>query len=227
MPFLTDYYRSAINDPRLTGMGGKSARAGGRKAPLFGKLLERLRLAKFEDRGRESFELVAAALRDGEIATLAPSTIYRYESEGRVPDILSIKGLASLYGLEHWESLGAALLADLEGSGVSVDNLEAIARAAGSARSVTESSVPLGQLASSRGNEGQLTERACNRVARFSFQAPDAALRINPDDVEGPASCGPSWPNAFRGRRMRLSLQICQDRTYDILCFTGGRNARY
>lgn len=105
----------AMEAPRLAGMGGKSARAGGKKALLFGQLLARLREAKFKEKRRDSFESVAKALKDGQITSLAASTIFRYEDEGRVPDILAIKGLAALYELPRWESLATALLADLEG----------------------------------------------------------------------------------------------------------------
>jgi phage repressor protein C with HTH and peptisase S24 domain len=95
----------------LPGVGQRAPRAHGKRVKKFGQLLRSLRESKLGK--RTSYEQVSAQLADRGFQ-LSASAIHRYESEGRVPDVLAVVALAELYRApEDW--LLAALRADLKG----------------------------------------------------------------------------------------------------------------
>lgn len=62
----------------------------------FGKYLKRLRLTRL-GRGMRSYRRVADALAARGIAGTKETALWRYEMEGRIPDILTLVGLADIY----------------------------------------------------------------------------------------------------------------------------------
>jgi transcriptional regulator with XRE-family HTH domain len=75
---------------RLVDMAQRPARAGGKLATEFGKWLVELR-------GGDSLQATVARMGK---ARISPSTLNRYETEGRVPDILTLWGLSKAFGLK-------------------------------------------------------------------------------------------------------------------------------
>lgn len=78
---------------------------------------------------KSSYQEVEKLLAARGVTTLAASTLQRYEKEGRVPDVLSLLGLADAYGVTP-EYLFDALSMDLKGlelTPATADNVDGIA----------------------------------------------------------------------------------------------------
>jgi hypothetical protein len=163
-------------------VAGRRARAAGKTAPIFGRYLRALRLRRGKRKalGPLAEDLTAAGY------AISRTTLFRYEDEGTIPDVFILEGFAVIHRQDSI-ALRAGLLAELHGTISNRAQLEAVIAAATSARSVTESSQPVGRLASSKGNSGQVTkpvdddmdngEVQTERAASSAFELPTEVLR--------------------------------------------------
>lgn len=91
----------------------RASRAGGRPASRFGRWLKQQRLAFSK---RNSYEEIERQLRAAGGHFVTSSTLQRYETEGRVPDVLTVKVLADLYGFDFSHAM-LMLARELTGHG--------------------------------------------------------------------------------------------------------------
>lgn len=84
----------AVNSPKVS---RRAPRAGGRTAIRFGLWLKTQREAFGK---RNSYEEIERQLRETGGHFVTSSTLQRYETKGRVPDVLTILALAQLYGFD-------------------------------------------------------------------------------------------------------------------------------
>lgn len=101
-------------------MGRRAPRGGGKTVPKFGEFLRRRRELRPED--KRSYEAVAKDLH-GLGFSCSASTIWRYENDGRVPDVAFINGISILYGLS-FDGLTRALRHELTQTDTSDDEIE-------------------------------------------------------------------------------------------------------
>lgn len=108
--------------PLISPSANRRPMRGGAKAPTFGLVLGYLRSHRIEGASLDALSRDLAAIG----VKAAKSTLSRYETEGRVPDIAVLDGLARVFEVSR-ESLIDVLLAEL--AGTAIGDVEAIGQA--------------------------------------------------------------------------------------------------